>query len=896
MAKINIPMMMFLGGEIGPEVQGRVTLEGYGSTASIMENALPDVEGELMMRPGLGFLSATPGNAVTHLQEFIRTSSLKYLLMLTDNACRIVFNNGVVVTQAVSSTVVDGTFSSLAGWTNISTGGGSATVSGGLLRLISDGISVAGIRQNVATSSAGVAHTLKIVVTNGIVQLKVGSASGDDSYVASAELRTGTHFLTFTPTASYWIELWSTLRYECSVDSVEITGAGDLVLPTPWVSSQFQSLRFERTLDVMYVASGTGVKKRIERRNSSSWSITNSDEQDGPFRAVNTDESITIQPSVTTGNGTMTASRALFKTTHVGALWKLTQNGQRQSRTVSGADQWSDPVKVVGIGTGRSLSWTVTGTFVGTVRLQRSVGNTTSWTDVTSGTGSFTTTVAGTFTYTDSGLDNQTVYYRVGIKTGEYTSGSAVVDISFSGGATDGIVRITQFTSATAVSIEVLTGLASTAPTFEWSEGAWSDLRGHPRALTLNDGRLWNARDDQFWGSYSDLYESQKIGDQAANAVARSVAVGTADEILWLMSLSRLLIGTAGAEIVVRSNAFDEALTSTNLTVREMSTYGSANVQPLKVDNRGIYVERSTWRPMELKYNPEVQDYTAAPLTRLHKNIGRPGITDMAIARQPDTRIFFIRADGQCLVKLYHPAEDVAAWVRLVTDGAFENVAVLPGQNGEDLVYFIVRRTVNGVTVRYLELLDVFFWTDAAATNILDSYVRQEGAAATTITGLGHLVGKTVQAYGDGADMGLHVVPPSGTITIARAKAKRAAGLPYTGRYRSSKLAIGAQMGTAVAQKAKPLQIALVLNNSSPVIRYGQTFEKMDTLSERDIISTYDAGPGLREGTTERLSVPGDPTKGDHNNDPRLCLEFSSPFPVRLGGYVLSHQINEKVG
>jgi hypothetical protein len=58
----------------------------------------------------------------------------------------------------------------------------------------------------------------------------------------------------------------------------------------------------------------------------------------------------------------------------------------------------------------------ISGTFVATVVVQRSIDNT-NWFDVNS----FTAPFEGT------GFDPEVMYYRIGVKTGGYTSGTAVV-------------------------------------------------------------------------------------------------------------------------------------------------------------------------------------------------------------------------------------------------------------------------------------------------------------------------------------------------------------------------------------------------------------------------------------------------------------------------------------
>ena len=915
----SAPYVVFSGGEIGPETVNRITLENYGATAEVSENYWLDANGPQCIRPGFEFL-ADMGTSVTRLQSFVRSVDEKFLIALTDQEVRIVSGGDVIARPAVTSTVTTGDFSSLTGWTNISSGAATATIGSGRLLLNSNGIDTAGVRQLVTTSSAGTLHALEIFVHHGPVTLRVGSTSGGDEYIDERKLRTGHHSLAFTPTGSYYVQFTSTLYRQCEVESCQVAAFGDLVLESPWTVDDLQSLRFEQSLNVMYVARGTIRQRRIERWDNNSWSLTETDELDGPFREPNTDESLTLTPSGRVGNGTLTASRSLFKPGHVGSLWRLTQAGQFESRTITAQDQWSDPIQVQGVGGSRAITFTVGTGLTATVRIQRSIGDTTSWADAstsssTSGGVTIVTSGAGAAQAYNDGLDNNNVYYRVGVKTGEYTSGSGIVTIYYGFASTEGVVRVTNYTNSTSVSIEVLDNLAEAAATDNWEEGAWSDYRGWPRALTVFDGRLWALKDDKFWGSYSEAYESHERDEGASSAIARSVAVGAANTGQWMMPLGRLIIGTEGAEVVVRSNAFDEPLTSTNMTVREMSTYGVGDVQPIKVDTRCIYVDSSSIHMMEIVYNVQIQDYVAKPLTTLHREIGRPGITQLAVSRRPDTRIMGMRGDGQLLTKLFDPGENVLGWGRFISNGAsgaIESVAILPGGNAnQDEIYIIAKRVIGGVDKRYLERLGPVYYTNEDDARCLDSYVVRDGGpfewgggngliwgtgnellwgtTSTTVTNLSHLEGQTVLTWADGGYAGSYTVS-GGQITLATAASVVVVGLPYTARYKSSKLAFGAQQGTALAQRNRANKVSLLLRKCARGgVEYGADFDEMDRLPDRDIDDPMDSAPTLKTETTDHLSVPGRLGK-----DKRFCIRQSAPYPGWIDGFVVGHELNER--
>lgn len=93
-------------------------------------------------------------------------------------------------------------------------------------------------------------------------------------------------------------------------------------------------------------------------------------------------------------------------------------------------------------------------------------------------------------------------------------------------------------------------------------------------------------------------------------------------------------------------------------------------------------------------------------------------------------RLRLVRNDGVMVTMAIDRAQNVVAWSRQITSGAFESVATIPSAT-DDVVYAIVRRTVNGQTVRYVEMLSSALYTDAAVTGSA-MLEQRHGAACRT--------------------------------------------------------------------------------------------------------------------------------------------------------------------
>lgn len=662
-------------------------------SAQVSENWMPRVLGSMMIRPGLGYIGITRGPS--RFIPFVFSTDDTALIEISTQGLRVWVDDALVTRPLVTAGITNGDFASdLSGWTDADEAGGASFWLGGYLTMYSDGTTYAIRRQQVACPEPGLQHALNIVIHRGPVTLRCGSSAGGDEFIPEAVLGTGYHSLTFTPTQDFWVEFRSSLKRLVTVDSCVIAPEGVMELTTPW--TDVSKIRYDQSADVVFVACDGFRQRRIERRNDNSWSVVEYLSNDGPMLTENITTK-TLSSSGLSGNVTLLASDKVFRPTNVGSLFSITPQGQTVSQSISAADVFTGAIRVINISPNRTFTITITGTFVATVTLQRSLESEDGpWVNVSGQ--SWTAPVATTF---DDALDNQIAWYRIGVETGAYTSGTAVVSLSYSLGSITGIVRITDYNSPTSAQAEVLTELGSTAATAVWAEGAWSDRRGWPTAVALHEGRLGWAGHNGIWLSASDAYDSFGADIEGdAGPIARTIGQGPVDTINWMISLQRLALGAEGAEWVARSSSFDEPLTVTNFNMKAVSTQGSGSVDGVKVDDRAIYVQRGGTRVFALALDGETLDYNASHLTALIPEIGQPGIVRMAVQRQPDTRIHCVRSDGTVAILVFDRIENVVCWVEFSTDGEVEDVVILPGEDAteEDRVYYVVKRTVGTVS------------------------------------------------------------------------------------------------------------------------------------------------------------------------------------------------------
>ena len=905
MSTTNSALAVFNRGIIDKRALGRVDIKRVAMAAESCVNWMPRSLGSMSPRPGLEYIDSTYNNAEPAHIPFVYSFDDTAIIENTDSIVRVRVDEAVIQRNDVSSAITNGLFTSdVSGWTDSDeTGATMAFATGGYLSLTGTRYNAAKARQQVTVIAAdrNVKHGLKIVIERSKVTLKVGSSAGDDDYISETQLGAGEHSLSFTPTGDFHIEFSNRSEYAAYVDSIAVEGSGDMTLSVPWKVNDLDNLRWGQSADVVYVACDGYQQRKIERRGTESWSVVKYETEDGPFRVENT-SSITMTPGALVGDTTLTASRAYFKSTHVGAIFKVTSFGQKVQTSINGAGQFTPSIRIVGTGNPeRSFTRTISGTWVGTVTLQRSNDNEVTWTDDS-------TFTANADTSLNDALANEIIYYRLGISPGNYTSGTAVCLLESNSGYVTGIARVTSYTSSTVVNISILKYMGGTKASDRWAEGIWSDYRGWPTAVAFYEGRLGWTGKDKIILSVSDAFDSfddTVTGESAP--ISRSVGSGPISFINWLLPLQRLLLGTQTSEISIRSTTQDEVLTTTNFNIKEASGQGSDRVAAVKLDAQGIFIQRSGLKPYIMKLDLSSNDYQPGDLSVLAPNIGDPGFVKIAVQRQPDTRIHFLRSDGTVAVLLFDEVEDVKAWIEVETgdadgtNGVVEDIFIMPGDE-EDVVYYSVKRVINSVVKRYLEKWSV-------ETNCIGGTYNDQAdcftmfinnPASATVSGLTHLEGATVVCWADGkclrdssGDIATFTVS-SGAITLTNGGSSYSAsqgivGLALRARFKSAKLPFAVSFGTPLTQKQRISQIGLMLTDThNQGLKFGRDFTNMDNLPKVVAGATVD-----NDDIHSSITIPAVTFPGETSADARLCLEANGPRPCTLTAAVIGIGTNE---
>lgn len=277
-------------------------------------------------------------------------------------------------------------------------------------------------------------------------------------------------------------------------------------------------------------------------------------------------------------------------------------------------------------------------------------------------------------------------------------------------------------------------------------------------------------------GNYQSLRTSNPTRDD--DAVTFTIAGRQVNEIRHIIALDAMILMTSGGEWLV-SEGQDKVLTPSTAGVRIQTYNGASFVPPVVINDTVVYVQEKGARVRDLNYTFSNDKYTGNDLSIMSEHLFEDqNIEEMAYAAEPYGILWCVRDDGVLLGLTYQREHQVWGWHQHTTDGVIESVATIT-EDDRDALYMIVKRTIDGSSVRYVERMEPRFTNDAADSFFVDSGLSYNGAATTTITGLDHLEGEDVAVLSDGNEVtGLTV--ESGSITLPREATKVHVGLPYT--------------------------------------------------------------------------------------------------------------------
>lgn len=656
-------------------------------------------------------------------------------------------------------------------------------------------------------------------------------------------------------------------------DGAPVLSGGDpLELSSPYTEAQLREVQFRQVNDIMYLTHPDVPQMKLSRIADDNWTFAEIDWTWPAFLDENI-STTTLAVSHLTGTGrTMGANANVFQPGHVGSYWQIAHLREKSEvEKKLNTDGQSGNLIVLG-----DWEFTTYGLWTGVLKIQRSEDDGTTWETIRTYTSEDDRNVSTT------GTEEKRVLLRIDY---DETAGSGGRAVLVAGDArVYGVVKVTGYTSPTQVTVDIKKPIFATTATKIWAEGAWSAVRGYPRAIAFHEQRAIYAgtryRPQTIIGSVIDDFENFRTSSLDDSAFSFQIAATEGNAIQWLESQDKLLIGTSGDEWTMGKSDTNEPITPTNIAAQRQSSYGSKYLRAILINDVTLFVQRQGRKVRELVYAFDKDGWVAPDLTILAEHITQGEIVEAAYQQQPDAIYWAVRGDGTLIGATYERDQKVVAWHRHQTEGEVESVTTIYGDGTDDEVWISVKRTLNGQVRRCIERFRLNWRQTQDAEDKVNWFYVDCGKQvtleepATEVPGFDYLEGQTVSVLSDGAVESNQIVT-GGKVKLKTPGTVVTVGLPYVSEVLPQRLEMDLQDGTSVSRIKRISRFSIYIHKS-----LGGEFTtngvNWDRLYSRDTENNMDGSPPTFTGVKDVY------TGGGYSPSADIHVRQTQPLPLTL--------------
>lgn len=508
------------------------------------------------------------------------------------------------------------------------------------------------------------------------------------------------------------------------------------------------------------------------------------------------------------------------------------------------------------------------GTWDGEIAVEKSTDHGSSWSMVRA----YSSTTSSSINVDGSGEVDELCLVRVRL-TRALSSGPINLDLSRDAFELDAIVKLNSVTNDRTGLCTIVKGTMVATPT-KWQEGSFSELRGYPKTIIFHQDRLCfgstKSEPQATWcsqtGDYGNFGTSSSLKD--TDSISLNLPSRKTNDIKNMVALKDIITFTSASEW--KLGASGDVLTPTSATQSLQENIGSNSCVPVLVGNRAIFVSPMGTVVRDIGYDYSVDGFVGGNLSIFSTHLFADySIIEMAYQQEPDSIVWAIRNDGKLLSLTYMREQQVQAWTWHETDGLFESICTLPG-DGQNDIYFIVNRDGK----RYMEKMGKRLTSsDPVDAFFVDSGLSYSGTPISSVSGLGHLEGKTVSVLADGYVLPQKIVS-SGSISLGASYSKIHVGLPYESDIETLNIEIQVQDGISYGRALRVAEARISFLKS----RGGYIGGSEDHLDELVQLSGADLGSPLEYFTGEFSQT----IDSSYDEGGRIFFRQSDPLPMTI--------------
>ena len=672
----------FSGGELGPNVEGRVDSEKYATGLEICQNYIPLLEGPLIRRSGTKRVASVKDpSKPPRFIPFKISNTDQYLIEVGENYFRFFTDQGQAITSGTSYVVTGATFLG----------------------------NQYGFQFGSPFNHFCEAPFYASRTTNKPKKMEIDNA-----------------------TAGYTV-----------VFSTVVSGT-ILQVPTPYGYGLINNIGYTQKGDTLWLMHSSMPTFTLQRFGAQDWDLKYFATSDGPYLPLNSYKTIgdslnkqflvSWNPNRLPATSGAAAGYNITITTHstVKVANCVNSGGKIQVNTQShhGFEE-RDRVWIRGIfGTTEANNGS---SLIGQFSTEPSINESSIWTvSINSATSIILLDSVFTNAYIGSGLIYPAFFnpQDAGRSIGLYTGGERYFGfIRMNSSIVDPVVVGTH-------PIQVQVALAAESAFFPvsstivsiWQMGSYSRHTGYPSAGAFHQDRLvfggtpgvpaqFNASNT---GSYSkfNVNEASSLIVLDTNGLQFSLVSESQDLLQWVKSGTQgLYFGSDSTEFLVSPSKDGQSLTPTNVNSDIIGNYGAANINPVRFGDSIIYIQSSKSKIRELRYFANIQSHKSTQINQLSDHIAYPKMSGLAVQKETTPLLWGYRTDGK-LISMSYARDDsqaVSGWAPHELGGSADSgyspprvksIETMRNSSGAyDQVWMIVERFINGTSTVEVEYM-----------------------------------------------------------------------------------------------------------------------------------------------------------------------------------------------
>jgi len=841
MARVAVQLTNFTGGELSPRLDGRNDLAKYTSGCKTLENLVVYPHGAAARRPGTTFVAeVADSDNKTRLIPFEFSTTQTYMLEFSNLKIRFYKNNGIILE-------------------------GNKTITG------------------VTKASPGV-----------VTSSSHGYLTGDEIYISGVVGMTELNGKTFLVVKIDANTFSLTDKDGVAINTTNFTtyssgGIANRVyeIATPYTTAQLFDIKFAQSADVMYITHPAHEVEKLSRTSHTSWSLTDVVFTNGPFQDANITTTTLTPASASVGSRNITASAV---TGINGGVGFLSTDVGRQIHFNAGyatiTARTSSTVVVADVTTAFTNGNAITDWYLG------------AFSDTT-GHPSCVTFFEQRLVFAGTTNQPQAIFFS---KSGDYEN----MDSNIGGTIADDDAIVYTIASNQVNAIRFMTStrtliIGTAGGEFTVSGGGTDSAVTPTNILIKKQSNHGAANVDAIAVGNATLFlqrAKRKIRELAYNfdvdgyvapdmtILAEHITEGGLTQIAYQQEPNQIIYGVReDGEMVGLTYQREQQVTAwhrhifggrfgiATLTVSDYAniTTGSKIVLT-KSDGTTANFRSTTGTAGTSEFKTETNNNTTATNLKnaINAHANFTATVNSAVVTVTETSH---EATGYLTIKSFDNTRLTAT-----SEGksVIESVAVIPTDDKEYQTWVIVKRTVNGITRRYVEFLNEldFDETDNTSFNFLDSALSYSGSAVTTLSNLDHLEGQVVSILADGATHPDRTVT-SGSITLDRSAKNVKIGLNYISLLQTMRLDAGSQNGTSQA-KTKRIYDITVRMFETIGIEVGANLSDMERIPFRNSVDLMDEGIPPFTGDKEVEF------RGNYETDGFIFVRQTQPLPFTI--------------